>query len=120
LTRAEAHLTSHTYIVEWEITKGLVTGAEIQTKSRQYNLSVYPNPAGEELTFSYTLSKPGPVNVSIVDSNGRRIKTLVNTWQENGVYEYGYKAEDLNIPPAEYVVQFTFGKTRVPVKVILK
>lgn len=118
LTRSDAHAVNHVYIVEWEITKGLVTGVE--TQASQYNLSVYPNPSGGELKFSYTLSKPGAVNVSVMDSNGRIIKTMVNNWQENGEYTYAFKPEDLNIPAAEYFVQFKFGKTIVPLKVIMK
>jgi hypothetical protein len=104
--------------VEWEITKGLVTGVEVQ--ARQYDLSVYPNPSGGELKFSYTLSKPVPVNVTLVDSNGRKIKSLVNSWQESGAYNYAFKPEDLNVPSAEYIVQFKFGKTIIPTKVILR
>jgi hypothetical protein len=118
LTRSDAHVANHTYIVEWEITKGLVTGVEVQ--ARQYDLSVYPNPSGGELKFSYTLSKPVPVNVTLVDSNGRKIKSLVNSWQESGAYNYAFKPEDLNVPSAEYIVQFKFGKTIIPTKVILR
>ena len=118
LTRAESHPASHTYIVEWQITKGVVTG--IETRARQYNLSVYPNPSGEGLKFSYTLSTPGHVQVSLTDGNGRKIKTLVNQPQESGEYIYSFKREELNIVPAAYFVQFKFGKTVVPIKVVLK
>lgn len=120
LTRADSHVASHTYVVEWEVTKGVVTGAEIQTRSRQYNLSVYPNPSDEDLAFSYTLSKPAPVKVSLVDNTGRTVKMLIHDNQEAGQYEYSFKRDELNIPPAEYFIQFQFGKTRVPAKVILK
>lgn len=120
LTRAESHAANHMYIVEWEIVKGLVTGVEVQTRAKQYNLSVYPNPSGEELKFSYTLSRPGPVNVSVLDSHGRKIKNLVNSWQEGGDYHYVFEPEELNISSAEYVVQFNFGKTIIPIKVIIR
>lgn len=120
LTRAESHGASHLYIVEWEIIKGLVTGTEIQPRARQYNLSVYPNPSGGDLKFAYTLSRPGPVNVSVLDSHGRKIADLVNTWQEGGDYNYVFEQGELNIPSAEYIVQFNFGKTIIPIKVIIR
>jgi hypothetical protein len=118
LTRSDVHFVNHRYVVEWEITKGLVTGVEVQ--ARQYDLSVYPNPSGGELKFSYTLSKPGPVNISLMDRNGRKVKSLVNAWQESGEYNYAFKPEDLNVAAAEYIVQFKFGKTIIPTKVILR
>lgn len=117
LTRSDAHAANHLYAVEWEITKGTITGVEVQAK--RYDLSVYPNPSGGELKFSYTLSKPGPVSVSLLDGNGRKIKRLVNAVQESGDHTYSFSREDLNIPAAEYFVQFTVGKTTIPVKVII-
>lgn len=117
LTRAESHTTNHTYIVEWEITKALVTGVEIQAK--QYELSVYPNPSDSELKFSYTLSKPVIVKVLLIDSKGQQLKTLVNDRQESGEHAYTFSRDELNIRPGEYIVQFTFGKTRVPIKIML-
>jgi hypothetical protein len=120
LTRAESHTANHIYIVEWEVTRSLVTGTEVQTSSRQFNVSVYPNPSDGDLRFSYILSKPGSVTVSLMDNNGRKIKTLVNALQENGAYNYAFRIEELNISSAAYIVQFNFGKTIVPVKVILK
>ncbi|HET9055040.1 MAG TPA: hypothetical protein VFM90_12745, partial [Cyclobacteriaceae bacterium] len=72
------------------------------------------------LKFSYTLSKPVPVNVSLADYSGRSIKTLVSARHESGEYTYGFTPEELNVPAGEYIVQFTFGETRIPVKVILR
>lgn len=119
LTRADAHTINHTYIVEWEISKDKITGAD-EIYARQYNISVYPNPVGEELKFAYTLSKPEHIRVYLIDSNGRKIKTLVNNQQESRDYTCAFERHELNIPPAEYVVMFQFGKTAFPVKVILK
>lgn len=121
LTRSEAHLTSHLYVTEWDVFKGdAITGVEIQTKARQYNLSVFPNPSASDLKFEYTLSKPSPVSVTLMDTNGRQVKNLIDTQQEAGEYSYkGTKAE-LRVPPGTYVLQFTFGKTIIPMKVILQ
>lgn len=118
LTRSGAHASNHLYAVEWEITKSTITGVEVQAK--RYDISVYPNPSHGELKFSYSLSKPGPVSVSLFDGSGRKIKRLINAVQESGDYRYSFSREDLNIPAAEYFVQFTFGKTVIPVKVIVK
>lgn len=119
LTRAESHILNHTYILEWEITKSnVVTGVEVT--SRKYELAVYPNPAENDLKFSYTLSKPTPVIVFITDSNGRKIRTLVNAKQENGAHNYTFDRRELGIPPGAYTIQFDFGKTNVPVKVLLR
>ncbi len=121
LTRAESHTINHLYVVEWEVTKSVVvTGSEVSTKARTYNLSVYPNPAEGALKFSYQLSKPGHVRVSLLNGNGQTLVTLVEAAQQNGAYEHTFERNKLNIPKGVYTIQFNFGKTTIPVKVILQ
>lgn len=118
LTRSDVHAASHVYQVEWQIRKGAITGIEVQ--ARQYDLSVYPNPSGGDLKFSYTLSKSAPVKVSLVDHTGRAIRTLVSARQDGGEYTYAFTAAQLGAAPGAYTVHFTFGKTSIPVKVIIQ
>lgn len=120
LTRSESHVVNHVYVVAWEITKRIITGDEVVSDVKRYNLTVYPNPAEADLKFSYTLTRAVKVHVSIVDTNGQQIATLINAPQENGTYEYVFERDKLNVIPAAYTIQFTFGKTTIPVKLIMR
>ncbi|HMV08675.1 MAG TPA: M64 family metallopeptidase [Cyclobacteriaceae bacterium] len=120
LTRSENHTTNHVYIVEWELTKSdVVTSIEVETLASRYDLLVYPNPAAADLKFSYKLSKPTPVSISMIDHSGRNVKTLLSTMQGSGQHESSFDRQTLGLSAGEYVLQFKFGKATVPVKVIL-
>lgn len=121
LTRSESHAANHFYVVEWELTKSnVVTGVEIETLASRYELSVYPNPVGDDLTFSYTLSKPASVSVSILDPSGRNVKTLLRESQGSGSHEYAFARDKLNVAQGQYILQFNFGKSAIPVKIMLR
>ena len=121
LTRSEVHTTSHLYVVEWEVFKGdAITGVEFETKAKRYNLDVFPNPTEGDLKFKYSLSKPSPVTITLLDNAGRKVRSLVDSKQSAGDYEYASTIKDLRIPPAMYIIHFDFGNTSIPVKVILK
>ncbi|HMV90504.1 MAG TPA: T9SS type A sorting domain-containing protein, partial [Cyclobacteriaceae bacterium] len=110
----------HVYIVEWELTKSdVVTSIEVETLASRYDLLVYPNPAAADLKFSYKLSKPTPVSISMIDHSGRNVKTLLSTMQGSGQHESSFDRQTLGLSAGEYVLQFKFGKATVPVKVIL-
>jgi hypothetical protein len=119
-TRSEVHETSHLYVIEWEIFKGdVVTGTEIETKAKQYNLSAYPNPAEGDLKFKYELSKPTSVTITLLDSNGQKVRSLIDSKQLAGAYEYNTAKSNLHVPPGAYIVQFNFGKTIIPIRIII-
>lgn len=121
LTRSESHVANHVYVVEWQLLVGeVVTGTEIETHAKRYDLSVYPNPLESTITFSYALSHGSAVNVSLMDQSGRAIKTLVNEYQPNGSHTYAFDRHDLSLQPGAYILQFKFGNTEIPMKVIVR
>lgn len=121
LTRSATHEANHIYITEWEITKSdVVTGVEVGTKVSQYGLSVYPNPVDDVIKFQYTLSRQVPVTISILDLSGQSIKTLVNSLQEGGLHEYSIEKQKLPLNAGAYILNFSFGKTSIPVKIVLR
>lgn len=50
--------------------------------------NVYPNPATDQTTISFTLSSPANVNLVIVDVTGRVVKQLANGHHAEGHYTY--------------------------------
>jgi len=49
-------------------------------------ISCFPNPFTRKATISYYLPQTDRVDVSIFDMYGKKIKTLVNTYQEGGTH----------------------------------
>jgi len=77
---------------------GIVTSVENEEITRPTVFSLkqnYPNPFNPVTTIHYTIPKANNVLLTIYDSVGRRITTLVNKKQNSGVYSVTYKAEDL-------------------------
>ncbi|MCP4710777.1 MAG: T9SS type A sorting domain-containing protein, partial [Planctomycetes bacterium] len=44
----------------------------------------YPNPFNPSTVFPYRLAEPGHVNLTVYDLLGRRVATLIDTWQAPG------------------------------------
>ena len=57
---------------------------------------VYPNPFANSTTFCYKITTPGMVSLIIYDTFGRRISTLVNSWQQADTYEIPFDAAGLS------------------------
>jgi TolB protein len=60
----------------------------------QMKFQVYPNPSNSQTTIKYSLEKQSHVNLSITDSSGKLIKTLVNNKQTAGNYETVWDGTD--------------------------
>lgn len=56
---------------------GPATGEDTPTP-HVANLTAYPNPFNPTTTIRYSTAAPGPVNITIYDVRGRRIRNLVN------------------------------------------
>ncbi len=74
----ELSITKANYIVVKSI-----TGIESLSKN-QLKLTVYPNPIQTSTTISFTLQEKTNITVSILDINGKLIKTLANTVLKGG------------------------------------
>jgi len=57
-----------------------------KAKSKIY-LQVYPNPSNSQTIIKYSLETKSHVKLTITDSLGKLIKTLINKKQQNGKYE---------------------------------
>ena len=83
------------------------TGIESQSHFPVSSVSCSPNPFRETISFSYTLSETGTVNVTIYDMTGRLIATLMNEEQQAGLHSVDWKASDMN--PGMYLCRISSG-----------
>ncbi len=62
----------------------------------KFLLSNYPNPFNPSTTISYTLSESGFIDLSIYNTKGQKIKSLVNDFKNQGVCSIEWNGLDLN------------------------
>ncbi len=69
-------------IVEWRNMKFFEASSTSLVKSHMKEnieqLNIYPNPAGEQVTVSFTVESPGNVKLSVYHLNGQHIKNVSN------------------------------------------
>ncbi|HRJ03941.1 MAG TPA: YCF48-related protein [Ignavibacteria bacterium] len=59
-------------------------------------VNCYPNPSNPETKINYTLSQNADIKIKIYNSEGREIKTLLNTFQETGKYSVTFSGAGLS------------------------
>ncbi len=74
----------------------------------------YPNPFKLSTTIKYTVSPGDHVRLNVFDLSGKEVKTLVDTFQDDGNYEVEFSAE--NLKPGIYYYQLSFGNTSTGAK----
>jgi choice-of-anchor B domain-containing protein len=78
----------------------------------------YPNPFNPETTLSYQIPKSTPVKLVIYNILGKRIRTLVNTFQQSGLYKVTWDGKDNeqgDVPSGVYFYRIeaeTFNATK--------
>ena len=72
------------------------TGIADNKVTTDHSLQNYPNPFSGMTTISYELNSPGQVLLKVLDFTGREIQTLVNGFQNAGIYSIPFDSEDLS------------------------
>ncbi len=99
-------------------------------KTSDFRLSQnYPNPFGKiggnqfgATVIKFTIPETGNVELSIFNSLGEKVKTLVNHYHNAGNFEVvwdGKDENDFNVPSGVYVYQIKFGNLQLAKKMIL-
>ncbi|RMD91912.1 MAG: T9SS C-terminal target domain-containing protein [Calditrichaeota bacterium] len=82
----------------------------------------YPNPFNPTTTIRYDLPRRVHVTIEIVNLLGKKIKTLLNSWQNPGTYSVQWDGTDdheRKIPSGVYLYRFKAEKLQATRKIIL-
>ncbi len=60
------------------------------------DLNLYPNPTSNELIINYRIPKAGNLNIQLFDNLGRKITTLMDSYQDFGQYTTEFNLSNLN------------------------
>ena len=72
-----------------------------EVKNDVTNVQMYPNPSNGEINISYNLNKASFVDISVYNTSGVKVQSMVETNQEAGQYHINQK---LNLPSGMYLI----------------
>jgi len=81
-------------------------------------LQADPNPFASQLRLTYDVKSTGNVKISILDINGKILKTLIDRKQDIGLYQFTL-CEDNTLSPGVYSILFENGNS-LETKTIIK
>lgn len=80
-----------------KITRLASTGVKFDRAiPEKFGLEVYPNPFNPSAKVIYSLEKPGRVKLSLLDTTGRFVKSLVNEIRPAGTHTYELNGQELS------------------------
>lgn len=81
----------------------------VENVNPEIKISVFPNPANDQITLQYYLSKSSLVEISIQDIAGKEIKHLMKCGQINGNYSFNFNVKDMPSGVYNVVVKSASG-----------
>jgi hypothetical protein len=89
----------------------------------QFNdlIDAFPNPFNGSVVLRYSVSERSDVALQIYNARGRRIRTLIDSRREPGVYEIIWNGRDddgRELPAGLYVGRLNTGRATRVVKII--
>jgi hypothetical protein len=108
LVEAEGNLFFDMNDDQFEISGSAVSAGEIASKSTGPALEVQPNPFSSQARITFSISRPGPVQLTVYNAVGRRVSTLLNSPREAGVHTIewnGYDESGTLAAPGVYFVR---------------
>ena len=77
----------------------------------------YPNPFQTSTTINYELSREGHVKVTVFDLQGRKVRDLMDGYQQAGQHTVTLEAD--NLPSGTYIYQLETREWKTSSKMLL-
>jgi uncharacterized delta-60 repeat protein len=81
-------------------------------------MQVFPNPFSCEADIMYSLSKDGPIEISLLEVSGKKIKTIANDKFSKGIHQFVLSKG--NLAPGVYFLEITTDHEQVSRKVLIE
>ncbi len=85
--------------------------------TNELNLSVYPNPAIEEVHVNFNLNEDAAVKIQIIDLAGKYTQVIANEMMTSGEHSI---SSNLDLPSGTYLVSIQKGTERLIEKLIIQ
>ena len=114
LSKSVQHPTLHTYSVIWKINK---TVSGINEVNNIISLNTFPNPATHQLNIKYTVQDFSSIGFNLMNSEGKKVKSIRTEKHGNGEYEQKLDLTDL--PEGIYFLQCIMDKSVILNKILV-
>ena len=86
--------------------KSAANGVTDVKRNDEFNIKVFPNPAGNYATIKYILAGPSKINLELFNSAGMKMKELYSGFQNSGTYQLPIECK---FAPGVYYVRLSYG-----------
>jgi hypothetical protein len=93
---------------------------ELDTKSGNFDFSVYPNPCSNYLTVSYELRNDADVKISVYSIYGNEVKQFSSAWQEQGYYNQVLYLKESGLYKGIYLVRLTIDNVPYLKRIVVR
>ena len=78
-------------------------------ETADFSIALFPNPVKTDFNIEYSLTKPGKVNIEIIDIAGK-VTVIQNSEQSEGMNRNNFNTEKLGLQTGTYLLKFTYNK----------
>lgn len=103
-----------------KVSTATTSGADLPEKIRLH--PAYPNPTFTTTTFVYDIPKATPVEITVFDAIGKRIKTLVNAFSTGGTHRVSWNGDTASgnkVGAGVYFVRMRAGEHVFSQKIVI-
>lgn len=93
---------------------------EADTKSGNFDFSVYPNPCSNYLTVNYELQNDAEVKISVYSIYGNEVKQFSSTRQERGYYNQVLYLKENSLRKGIYLVRITVDNVPYVKRIVVR
>jgi hypothetical protein len=83
------------------------------------SIKVFPNPASNQFSISYTLNKPTEFDIRLFDLTGKEIKIIEKGSKEKGSSHQTFNVQNEKLIRGIYFIKFQFDKTNYTKKLVI-
>lgn len=94
------------------------TGSTLQ-QSLVYSFASYPNPVTSTVTLHYTLEDAALVKLTLFDSQGNAVTTLVDGFQEKGQHRLLLHKNEMNLHAGSYLAKIRAGNNTGSIRLMI-
>lgn len=106
------------YNLHWFTNGGSIPGLGVEDASiAEGSLEVLPNPATDQTTLGYSLTRPTRVTIDIFDARGSRLERVVDEDREPG--SYSAQVATAGIPSGAYMVSMRLGNRTITRRLVV-
>lgn len=95
------------------------TAAVAEVEEKLTNVSIFPNPANEYATVSYTLKENSTVTIELYDISGKNVGTLDTKNQQAGQHTQAISLSELNLKSGIYSATVKTGNNSITKRLII-